>query len=573
MKHLFFTALLITALPLYAQFTGSDTIPAVQSITIGDIFLPFEHNGNIADVTVNGMTGGTYLGKSLIFSAGFAVSGKYGDSVFANGVNNSSRVADYVRGTAGSDSNDNRAGIYKITKQDAAFGTSWKMYKYAVELGALFYDGNGDGIYTPADLNSNGQWDANEDRPDFIGDVFTFTVFNDAQIPSRRRYSTVPPLGIEMQQYIYGWQIPSDYYKNLLFINYRMINKGTVADVIDSAYFSLWSDPDMGNYANDFVGSDSLREGGYAYEGVADNIWGAQPPALMMRFLQKPYSYLPGVSYTDINSNGLYDEGTDIPLDSVTINYGALNGKKTIRGAVYTRQNAFTNYMSSHSVHGDPNTYTELRNYQEGGRMKNGTPVEVCTWPYGNGQSLANCGQINPAYFFSGYPEQGSGWLTNLAMDQRIIVSAGPFRMEKNKPVDITIAYLVGQGNSAMGSVAAMREVADYANQIYASNYTNFITDVKEIETGLPQRFTLQQNYPNPFNPETNIHYSLTWSGNIKLAVYDILGREVKILENGFKSAGSYNLKFNAEELPSGMYICRLTSVHETAAIKMMLVR
>jgi hypothetical protein len=572
MKYIFFYIVLILSTPLYAQFTGSDSIPAVQSITIGDIFLPFEHNGNIADITVNGVSGGTYMGKSLIFSAGIAFSGKYGDSVFANGVNNSSRVTDYVRGVVGADSNDNRAGVYKITKQETAFGTSWKMYKYAVELGALYYDGNTDGSYNPVDLNSNGQWDANEDRPDFIGDVFTFTVFNDGQIPSRRRFTTIPPLGIEVQQYIYGWDIPSDYYKNLLFINYRLINRGTVADVIDSAYFSIWSDADLGNYANDYVGSDSLREGGYVYEGEPDNVWGAQPPALMYRFLQKPYSYLPGVSYTDINSNGLYDEGTDIALDSVSINYGQLLGKQTVRGAIYTPQNSFIHNMSSHPTHGDPNTYMEMRNYQLGGRSKTGTPVNVCGWAYGNGTSLPNCSQINPSFFYSGYPEHNTGWLNTVGMDQRVLVSAGSFRMEKNKPVDITVAYLVGQGNSAMGSVAAMREVADYANLIYTSNYSDFTTGFKEY-TGLPQRFALLQNYPNPFNPETNIHYSLTWSGNIKLAVYDILGREVKILENGFKGAGSYNLKFNASELPSGMYICRLTSEQETAVIKMMYVK
>ncbi|MCC6549972.1 MAG: hypothetical protein IT279_07885, partial [Ignavibacteriaceae bacterium] len=98
MKYLLLSALFFTASNIYAQFTGSDTIPAVQYITVGDIVLPFAHDGIIADVNINGSTGATYQGKSLIFSAGFALSGKYGDSVFANGVNSSSRVTDYVRG-------------------------------------------------------------------------------------------------------------------------------------------------------------------------------------------------------------------------------------------------------------------------------------------------------------------------------------------------------------------------------------------------------------------------------------------------------------------------------------------
>jgi Secretion system C-terminal sorting domain len=71
--------------------------------------------------------------------------------------------------------------------------------------------------------------------------------------------------------------------------------------------------------------------------------------------------------------------------------------------------------------------------------------------------------------------------------------------------------------------------------------------------------YILHQNYPNPFNPSTTIKYQLSSSGIVTLKVYDILGREVTTLVNGFKSEGSYEISFDAKNLSSGVYIYRVT--------------
>jgi hypothetical protein len=73
--------------------------------------------------------------------------------------------------------------------------------------------------------------------------------------------------------------------------------------------------------------------------------------------------------------------------------------------------------------------------------------------------------------------------------------------------------------------------------------------------SGIPTSFNISQNYPNPFNPSTKIVYSVKEGSNVKLIVYDILGREVEVLVNDFKPAGIYELTFNAENLPSGLYL------------------
>jgi len=90
-----------------------------------------------------------------------------------------------------------------------------------------------------------------------------------------------------------------------------------------------------------------------------------------------------------------------------------------------------------------------------------------------------------------------------------------------------------------------------------------------EVMNTLPKEFSLSQNHPNPFNPETVIRYALPVAGYAKGVVYDMLGREVATLLNGMMPAGNHSLKFNAAELPSGVYIFRLEAGKHTAAIKM----
>jgi hypothetical protein len=87
------------------------------------------------------------------------------------------------------------------------------------------------------------------------------------------------------------------------------------------------------------------------------------------------------------------------------------------------------------------------------------------------------------------------------------------------------------------------------------------------------RNFELKQNYPNPFNPSTTINYSIVKEGFITLKVYDILGRELKTLVNENKPAGNYSVVFNASNLPSGVYVCRLSAGGQSFVNKMQLVK
>jgi hypothetical protein len=76
----------------------------------------------------------------------------------------------------------------------------------------------------------------------------------------------------------------------------------------------------------------------------------------------------------------------------------------------------------------------------------------------------------------------------------------------------------------------------------------------------VPQSFKLYQNYPNPFNNQTRIEYDVPKSGFYKIAVYDLLGREVQVLQNSYLKAGNYSVLFDANNLASGIYMYKISS-------------
>jgi hypothetical protein len=89
----------------------------------------------------------------------------------------------------------------------------------------------------------------------------------------------------------------------------------------------------------------------------------------------------------------------------------------------------------------------------------------------------------------------------------------------------------------------------------------------------IAEEFALIGNYPNPFNPTTTISYSLENAGNVTLAVFDVTGREVAKLVDGYRNAGVHEVTFDASGLASGVYIYRLTADGNTSIAKMVLMK
>jgi hypothetical protein len=86
-------------------------------------------------------------------------------------------------------------------------------------------------------------------------------------------------------------------------------------------------------------------------------------------------------------------------------------------------------------------------------------------------------------------------------------------------------------------------------------------------------RFALHEAYPNPFNPRTELRFEISTAGRATLRVYDILGQEVATLADDMFAPGSYQVSFDGERLPSGLYFARLISGANTQVRKLMLVK
>ncbi len=95
----------------------------------------------------------------------------------------------------------------------------------------------------------------------------------------------------------------------------------------------------------------------------------------------------------------------------------------------------------------------------------------------------------------------------------------------------------------------------------------------EKLVSDIPTKVNLSQNYPNPFNPSTNISFGLPQNGEVSLKIYDMLGREVATLFDGFKKQGYHTIDFDASALASGIYIYRLITDSGIISKKMTLLK
>jgi hypothetical protein len=103
-------------------------------------------------------------------------------------------------------------------------------------------------------------------------------------------------------------------------------------------------------------------------------------------------------------------------------------------------------------------------------------------------------------------------------------------------------------------------EMTIVGGKIVYDNGANILVTVGQDvgRQSVPENFQLLQNYPNPFNPTTTINFHIPTSSHVTLAVYDILGREVKMLVNEEMKPGNYKVTFDGTDLASGVYVYRL---------------
>jgi len=347
------------------------------------------------------------------------------------------------------------------------------------------------------------------------------------------------PLGVEIQQINFIFNCFS--LRDMYFVKYRIINKSSL--IWDSTYLTNVNDPDIGESFDDAAGCDSTRNLGYHYNfDNNDPQFGINPPAIGNRILQSPLKFT-------ANNN-----------DTAKLPYDTLVGYKL------TGMSGFYSFLGQNPpCVSDPNNSFEAYNFMRG---KDGCGNDIINFVTNQ----------TTTYMYSGNPCSGMGWIDNFSRDKRSIANMGPFTMNSRDTQIVVLSYMITRdGGNNNQNVCALQSLSDSALKYYYNDFRTCVPiGIEPISTEIPTRFKLFQNYPNPFNPTTKLKFSIpVRNGHDRslLKIYDAIGREVAVLVNEEIKPGTYEIEWNAENFPSGVYFYSLISNEFTQTRKLVLVK
>jgi hypothetical protein len=173
---------------------------------------------------------------------------------------------------------------------------------------------------------------------------------------------------------------------------------------------------------------------------------------------------------------------------------------------------------------------------------------------------------MDMAYFNSNYASRFNQWADSIGASKTMIGVLNDY-------YDLARATAAAAWQPAFPPKAGIMVYAGNNLKSYTDGVFSALTDIDTRQIGIPQEFTLMQNYPNPFNPRTVVRSQLPEASNVKLIVYDVLGREVAVLVNERRAPGVYHDTFDGSGLASGMYVYRLTAGPNVTSRRMLLLQ
>ncbi|HWA07323.1 MAG TPA: T9SS type A sorting domain-containing protein, partial [Ignavibacteria bacterium] len=414
-----------------------------------------------------------------------------------------------------------------------------------VQKGAPYVEVNGIPGYQPA-------WDG--DRPG-IGNGMTarpeeilFMVFMDYTNCTDSIHSSelsLPggtlPLGVEISQLAFMFNcFPL---RDMYFVKYRIINKSSL--VWDSTYIGICSDSDLGNASDDVTGCDTSRNLGFVYNFDNDDTdYGTNPPAVGIRLLQSP------LRFTGNNS------------DTSKLPYDTLIGYKTIG------MSSHMSFKNNGPCYSDPSDAVTAYNLLSG---FNGCGEQLINWVTGQPTK----------YLYSGNACQRTGWYDSISQDVKNFIGSGPFIMNSGDTQIVMSSFMITRtGGNNLQNVCAVQTLSDTALANYFRDFSNCIPiGIEPISTEIPTKFELFQNYPNPFNPTSKLRFTIPLLSGVSegrgvlLKIYDVLGKEIAVLVNQNLKPGIYEIDWNAENIPSGVYFYSLITNEFTQTKRMVVLK
>ncbi len=420
---------------------------------------------------------------------------------------------------------------------------------WPVSKGAPFVEVNGMPGYQPG-WNSDrpGIGNGSKARPDellFMVYMDYTNCTNNIHVSEISLPGGTLPLGVEIQQLSFMFNCPD--LEDMYFIKWKIINKSQYN--WDSVYFTFFDDNDIGagtcGASDDGVGCDTLRNMGHSYNNDNNDCnYGLNPPAFGYRLLQSPLKF------------------TGNSSDTAKLPYDTLIGYKLI---------GLTGFFKIPKSAPDP-CFNDPDNAWSGYNFMRG--MDGC------GRPLINPFTHQPTTFTrDGDACNRIGWIDTFANDVRDLMNSGPNVMNILDTQIVTCVYVIGYGSNNYMNVCNVMSESDTALKYYYNDFQTCVPiGIHPISNEVPEKFALYQNYPNPFNPVTKIRFSIppVWNGrdrSIQLKVYDILGREIATLVNEQLQAGIYEVEWNAENFPSGVYFYIITAGNFTQTRKMVLMK
>ena len=316
------------------------------------------------------------------------------------------------------------------------------------------------------DVDGNNAYDPTVDVPGYPGAHQTvWTIGNDVPTivdasgnPTGVEQNTAPnlygasPVGVELRVTMWGYAYgASDPLGNVVFkkaeLTYTGLESSSATvnpEVLDSVYFTQWSDPDLGTYTDDYVGTDVDLSFGYVYngnrlDGVFNGIYNLPCPAGGYDFLQGP------ADNQDIDGDGDFTEY--LPMTSFT-------------------------YFGAGSSISDPdlssyNGSLQFFNLMEGYLPRPEYPEQIPWTDPATGEATK--------FALSGDPVSGSGWIDGVQLppgDRRLVMASGPFTMTKGETAEVVLALVAGTGLDAVSSVSVAKYYDTYAQYAYDQGFS-----------------------------------------------------------------------------------------------------
>lgn len=301
------------------------------------------------------------------------------------------------------------------------------------QLGAPWIDKNGDGRYRIED----------GDRPRILGDQMLWMIMND--VGGQHRATDGAPIGLEVRFTAFAFNREGAL-GNTTFYKIEFVNKGD-AD-LTNAYVSIFHDPDLGNFQDDYIGCDTLLGLGFCYNG--DNVdegaagYGDRPPAVGTDFFQGPLVNNDGI---DNDQDGQVDEADErLKMTSFTyFNNGACNNC-------------------------DPTTGIQYYNYMQA-RFRDGSPLTF-------GGDGTNPASRRTFFAFPSDPNEPCGpnvWhevcAGNVPADRRFVMTTGPFTLKRGQVQEIVFGTVWAQGLNRLASVTALKSADAKAQAAFDLNF------------------------------------------------------------------------------------------------------